>query len=401
MKSANKIAGGGVASALVITLIVTACGGGGTSPAVSTSPVTSTAAKLVYSIGKIVGFGSIRVADTEFNDDVATINDEDGTTLDHTALRLGAVVEVKAGEFSESNKVKTSTAQNIMLTSLIRGPVDSIDVNNIVVLGQTVKVTSSTVFDDSLIGGLSAVKVGAIVRIYGTLDAGTGFYTATRIEPQSGAESYRLRGLVKTYNLDAKTISIGNAVIDVSSVTLPVDFKSGDLVRVKLQTTKNASGAYVALSVETGLYKPQENDHTEVDGIINDFTSSAKFSIEGLPVDASNAAFPDGTTLLAKGVRVEVDGAIVGGILVAKVVELRNDSDDQRHGLEIDGSILTLDTAKMTLTIRGVNIDYSSTSVVFTGGTAADLKVGTKVEVAGALGGDGVTVVATSIKIKP
>jgi len=389
----TRIASLGLA-AVSLSVLLVACGGGSNSGPTGVTP----AASKTFAMGRISGFGSVVVNGVHYDDTHAIVKDEDGEAHSRNDLRLGMVVEVEAGEIGEADNVRSATAQNISFSSLMRGPIESVGVGTVVVLGQTVHVSATTVFDESLVGGLAALKAGSVIRIYGTLDSVTGVYTATRIEPEAGAESYRLRGRVSALNPAAKTMTIGAALIDVSSVTLPEGLKAGSLVRVKLQTTQ-VNGALVASSVKPGLFEPQDHDHSEVEGTITDFTSVASFSVDGLPVDASKAAFEDGTAGIVKGARVEVEGAIVNGILMATKVELKSDRQDQQEGFDIEGAIASIDIVKSTFTIRGVTVSYAG-SVTFSGGSAADLKLGRKVEVRGALSADGVTLNATELKIK-
>ncbi len=389
----TRIASLGLA-AVSFSVLLVACGGGSNSAPTGVTP----AASKTFAMGRISGFGSVVVNGVHYDDSHAIVKDEDGEARSQNDLRLGMVVEVEAGEIGEANNVRTATAQNISFSSLIRGPIESVGVGAVVVLGQTVNVSATTVFDESLVGGLAALKVGSVIRIYGTLDSTTGVYTATRIEPEAGAESYRLRGMVSALNPAAKTMTIGAALIDVSSVTLPEGLKAGSLVRVKLQTTQ-VNGAWVASSVKPGLFEPQDHDHSEVEGTITDFTSVASFSVDGLPVDASKATFEDGTAGIVKGARVEVEGAIVNGILMATKVELKSDRQDQQEGFDIEGAIASIDIVKSTFTIRGVTVSYAG-SVTFSGGSAVDLTLGRKLEVRGTLAADGVTLNATEIKIE-
>lgn len=132
---------------------------------------------------------------------------------------------------------------------------------------------------------------------------------------------------------------------------------------------------------------------------VSDFTSSTTFSVDGLPVDATNATFPDGTTGIVQGARVEVEGAVVNGTLVATKVEVKSNAEDAASGFEADGAISAVDATASTITIRGVTVKYGMSTTV-TNGTLDDLIVGAVVEVRGALGADGVTVEAAAIKIK-
>jgi hypothetical protein len=268
--------------------------------------------------------------------------------------------------------------------------------DNLVVLGQTVAVTPTTVFGDSLAGGLAAIKADMVVRIFGTLTTAGG-YTATRIDA-SNAGSYALRGFVTAIDTSAKTLNIGNALIDVSGISVPSGLAVGSLVRVKLQTTQ-VNGAWVATDIRPGMRRPNDGDRAEVEGTITDFTSPTSFSVDGLPVDASSAQFPDGTAGLAKGARVEVEGAIVNGVLVASKVELEDEHEDEMQGFEVRGAIASVNSGNSTFVVHAVTVSFAG-SVSFDNGTAADLVVGANVEVKGVLAADGTTLNATRISFE-
>ena len=369
--------------------LITACGGGGGDSADGSS----------YAVGRISGFGSIIVNGVHYDDSRSRVVDDDGQSRGRDDLKLGMVVELRATDFSSSG-TPSATAQSIEISSLLRGPVDSVAADTLGVLGQTVKLTATTVVDDSLAGGLAGIRVGSVLKVYGTLDRTTGVYTATRIESAAGTSSYRVRGVIGSVDATAKTITIGTAVIDVSGLALPAGgLKAGDRVRLRLQTTPNAAGAWVATELKSGALKIEDSDHAEVEGSISEFTSTSIFSVDGMPVDATNAVFEDGTAGLALGARVEVEGTVVNGVLVARKVELKSDDDDRSSGFEIDGSITAADAAASTFVVRNVTVHYGA-GVVFRDGSAANMVAGTRVEVKGTLSADGKTVEATRIEIK-
>jgi hypothetical protein len=381
-----------LALTLVAVAALAACGGGGGSGATA-GTMTS------FAMGRIAGFGSIVVNGVHYDESTATVEDEDGQAGSATDLKLGTVVEVDAGGVDRSGTNPTAKAEHVQMVGLMKGPIESVGTDSFVVLGQTVNVTSTTVYDDSLAGGLSALQKGAVVKVYGTVDSATGTYTATRVEPKATAAFYSLRGVVAAIDTTtAKTLTIGTTVIDISAATVPSGLAAGSLVRVKLQTAQ-VNGKWVAQSVTSGEVRPHDNDHSEVEGTVSDFTSPTSFSVDGLPVDATNAKFPDGTAGIVKGARVEVEGAIVNGTLVATKVTVKSSQGDAASGFEVDGSIMAADTTNSTITVRGVTVKYSGTTVIVNG-TAANLTVGTLVEAHGALAADGVTLNADSIKIK-
>ena len=131
-----------------------------------------------------------------------------------------------------------------------------------------------------------------------------------------------------------------------------------------LNTVKNASGAWVASAIRAEQREMEDKDEAEVEGVITAFTSTASFSVNGLPVDASKAAFPDGTAGVVLGARVEVEGAIANGVLVATKVELEDENDDKNKDRnELNGTISALNTPAKTFVVRGVTVHYSATTV--------------------------------------
>lgn len=389
----TRLTGFGLTAIAASVALLAACGGGGTA---STSAPTATY-QSAYAAGPIAGFGSIVINGVHYDETNASVTDDDGVNHLGSDLKLGMVAEVQAKDFGDTNNVKTATAQSITISRLLRGPVGSVGTDTLVMFGQTVKLTATTVFDDSLSGGLAAIKAGDVVTVYGTLDTTTGIYTATRVEPKPGAAYFGLRASVTAYDSVAKTLSIGTTVIDVSTATLPAaGLQAGSLVRIKLQTAQ-VNGKWVAVSVKSAMQAPHDVEHSEIEGTITDFTSTSAFSVDGLPVDASKATFPDGSTGLAKGVRIEVEGAVVNGVLVATTVKIESERKAQDAGFEVDGLISAVDTVKSTLVVRGVTISYAG-AVTFAAGTVADLMIGARVEIHGALAADGTTMNATRIK---
>ena len=93
--------------------------------------------------------------------------------------------------------------------------------------------------------------------------------------------------------------------------------------------------------------------------------------------------------------RVEVEGVLAGGVLVAREVELED--DDESDGLEIEGRITSVTPALNTFVVRGVTVRHDA-STRFKDGTPAQLAVGAKVEVKGSLSPDGATLLASEVE---
>ena len=387
----------GAFSASVLAFTLVACGGGGgdAGPAsLGNSPVSAS-----YTEGTLTGFGSIIVNGVRFDESSASVSDDAGQAQSSSALKLGMRLEVDSASVSGG----AAKATAVRFGSALVGPVSAKDAaaQTVTVLGQTVDISATTVFDATLSGGLSAISTGAVLEIHGLTNAATGHLLATRVESESGATAFKLRGVVAALNTSAKTFAIGGAVIDYSGIAaanLPATLANGVTLRVLLSTTPNASAQWVATALGQGARKGgPDKAQALLRGSISAFTSSTSFSVNGLAVDASGARFSDGSAGLGLGVQVEVAGTLTNGVLVASAVELEaaHQGDDSRR-FELHGAITALDTTAKTFTLRGVNVSYAGT-VSFSHGTAADLALGKKVAVKGGIGSTRTLVQATAI----
>lgn len=390
-----------VAAVFTSLALVVGCGGGGGDAPSTGGGVAPTGTTVVaFTQGTITGFGSVIVNGVRFDDTAASVTDDDGAKQALSTLRLGMRVEVDSGTVDRLSA--TAKAVAVRFGGLVTGPVTAVDTtaNTITVLGQVVDVTSTTVFDDSLGAGLAAVTAGTVIEVHGLRDAATGRIVATRVEPESTATAYKLRGTVSSLDTTAKTFSIGGAAISYAGVaTVPANLANGVSLRVALATAA-VSGVWQATSLGIKAARTDSLAEAHVRGAISAFTSATSFTVDGIVVDATSASFPDGTTGLALGAQVEVEGKLSSGVLVATKVELesRHANDDSRR-LELHGAITAVDTAAKTFVLRGVTVSYGGT-VTYNGGTEAGLVVGAKVEVKGGVGSTRTQVVATRIKFE-
>jgi Domain of unknown function (DUF5666) len=388
-------------SALVASsaLLLAACGGGEETTTLPTPAQPQGSPAVAFANGAIDGFGSVFVGGVRFDDAAATVTDEDGNLRDRSALRLGMMVDIDSGAIDRN--AAFAIAARIRFGSEVVGPASDVNAatSTLKVLGQNVLVTTSTVFDESLVGGLAAVTAGAVLEVHGILDVAGARVVATRIEPKAGATSYKLRGAVADLDTTAKTFTINGELISYVNITnLPPNFANGRIVRVAMQTTPQA-GAWVATRLVAAIRLPDQQREAQIEGAITSFTSSASFSVNGLAVDASNASFPDGTAGLVLGARVEVTGAIANGVLVAARVEIKERRDFDRRPLELRGDIGNLNTNDKTFALRGVTVWYGG-QVSYQGGGVADLSNGRRVEVTGSLSADRTRLEARRIQFR-
>lgn len=385
-----------VVSSLAMLTLLAGCGGGGGDEITGVGAGGTGA----FAAGPITGFGSVIVNGVRYDDSDARIEDDNGSARRSDDLRLGMFAEVVSGPVTSTASGPVATASTIRYLSEMKGPIASIDEagGSMVVLGQTVRISGSTLFEDGLSGGLNALAVGQVVEIHAAYDAATSSYAASRIEREDGASEYKLRGVVASLDTTARTFRIGAALFGYGGLaTAPSTLADGRFVRVRLQTAPVA-GAWVVSRIDDGVRNAPDNSEAEVEGLVSAFTSATLFSVDGVPVDASSATFDDGTAGLALGVRVEVEGRLVSGVLVARKVEIDGDDDgegdDER--IELHGTISSLDAAGKTFVVRGTVVRYAG-SVTFEDGTEASLANGRRVEVKGAPSADGTAVQATRI----
>lgn len=383
------------AAALLVALlaaVATGCGGG-----VGVGGTGATA----FAAGPITGFGSIFVNGVEFDDASARVEDEDGVPSARAALRLGMLVEVESGVIGGITSAPTATATRIRYASAIVGPVASVDAagGTLVVLGQTVATTGTTVFDASLSNGLASVTTGSIVEVYGYHDTATARVNATRIEPRSDLPLfYRLRGPVRDLDTATHTFAIGSLPLDYSAVTPPAGLANGSVVRVRVATTPVA-GRWQVLAFSDGLRSLPDLDQVRLRGPVTALTSSRSFSVNGQAVDATGATFPDGVDGVVLGARVEVEGPSVGGVLRARKVEIDDDGGVQ-GGFELRGNVEQHRTVLQTFVLRGVTVFYGAPGVEFDGGNAADIADGVSIEARGVLSADGTALLARRIRFR-
>jgi hypothetical protein len=377
-----------------LSMLLLACGGGGGGGDMLPPPV----ARSSFTSGAISGFGSVIVNGVRFDDRGAEVVDDDGVRHAADDLRLGAQVEIEASEIDRAGGHGVAT--RIRFGSEIVGPVEAIDRagSSLTVLGQTVVVDARTVFDDALPGGLAGLDPADVVGVHAQFDAARSVYRATRIEAEPQASAFKLRGVVEALDTTAHTFRIGAAVINYAGVadgTAPL--ADGARVRVKLATAPVA-GQWVATAVQSGERRHDDHGNAEAKGLIDRWTSALQFSVNGLPVDARQASFPDGQAGVVLGARVEVEGALVDGVLVATRVHLED--EEQEHGrgedYELHGLVSALDTGARTFSLRGVTVVYGE-ATVWHGLTEAQLADGAKLEVKGNLWTDGTRLDATRI----
>lgn len=298
-------------------LLLTSCG-----PGTQVAGIEGTGAPAaVTATGPVTGFGSIFVNGVEFTTTGAQIQIDDQPGSE-SQLAIGEVVTV-TGTLNSNNT--TGTATHVTFLGNVLGPVAQTDVptNTFVVLGQTVLVTASTVFDPNIQPQqISGVKTGDRYEVSGFPDS-SGQIVASRIQLATTGTALRVTGSLQGLNISTSVFQINALSVDYSTATVHGTLADGSLVDVE-GSSLNASGALSATTV-TVLPPPggAPNSRGEVEGVITSFNSVSDFVVNGVHVttDAKTLFQLNGITL-GVNVRVDVEGTYdSSGALVATSVE--------------------------------------------------------------------------------
>lgn len=202
-----------------------------------------------------------------------------------------------------------------------------------------------------------------------------------------------LSGLIAGYGSPA-SFKVLNAIIDASSATIePAGAALGDGRYVTVVGRFDATANKLAATKVT-VYAPAAGRAVELRGTVLNFVSPSSFTVRGVVVDASTAAFSGGTASdLGNNVFVEVLGAVQNNTVRASTVTLRAVDLTQlamNSVLDVEGTIESYDPRTGTYMLRlqsGQSISGNINAAAFyEQGTAADLAVGKSVTLRSTLG---------------
>ncbi len=233
----------------------------------------------------------------------------------------------------------SGTATSISFDDELQGPVS--DIQDIVmtlkrsfsVLGITVIIDSgSTTFDISgdvtnppVAFDFDTIRNNNNVEVSGFFDS-NGDIQATRVELKNvdfdENSIVEVKGIIT--NLSNTTFNLGSLIVDASQATiedLPNGLVNDQLVEVK--GTFDGTDTINATRVEAEDDSVEDTDEFELEGLVSGYTDiNSIFKIGTISVDASNATLEPATLSLADDLRIEAEGAIVNGVLIATEIEL-------------------------------------------------------------------------------
>lgn len=364
---------------LIAGISLAACGGSssgsdrsgdnstGTNPPAS-APVGVTA------IGTITGFGSVFINGVKYEveaNTIVSIEDEQETMGDDSALRVGMKVRVAA---TEDNGVRT--AQSIEYDDDLKGPIENLSpdgadptIGTFSVIGQTVTVDINTTFDDDIGNNDGAagvdfrdLQVGMVVEVSG-YPTDNGFL-ATRVDrefdangndpsvgdPSVDDDELELKGFVEAVAEDLSSISVNGVTFAIDSGTMFDDglVLSVDLVGAFVEVKADIVGAgYLAKYVEREDDYDDDEGEFEIEGILQSVDTSSvpnTFTVNGITVAVSDAS-PLGALV---GMHVEIEGSFdANGVLV-----LHEAHQEEEDNVRTEDLVATVDMSGLSFTTR-------------------------------------------------
>jgi hypothetical protein len=340
--------------ALSVALGVVSCGGGTqlAGGGIGGTGITS---------GTVTGFGSIFVNGIEFDTAGATRLVDDSSSVsngtdDSSVLGQGMVITV-SGTVNPDGR--SGTALTVSYDEAVEGPVGDAPVENADLTAKTFHIFDLTVVASStntvyVNTGYASLAPDRVLEVSGFFDA-TGTLRATRIVDHgalSSGSTVQLKGMVSQFD-GVDTFRLGTTVVHFDGTTLFTNLPGGvmDGEYVEAVGTLNSAGMINATRIDQKQPGLALTGDVSLEGIVSDFNGTADFRVSGQPVDASAAAFVPtqlGATL-ADDQRVEVDGVMDAGVLVATRVAQRAGS------VNLAGRVVSTNPVAGTLQVEVVS----------------------------------------------
>ncbi len=297
----------------ISSMVLVSCGGGGG----GSTGISG------YSKGVITAKGSIFVNGIEFDTNSASI-DVNGSTGTDADLKVGMEVEVK-GEIDDNSG--TGKAAEIRFADNLEGPISAISGSTLTVLGQTITIDAKTHFEAPLTG-MGSLNVGDAVEVSG-LPNPAGGILATFIEKKTGLTEYEIKGIVSLWtspNGSTFTLTPANgsglSVTLGTGIGLPSGFDNGKLVEVKIDAASGITGPHSVTAKKIELeneLEPEDIGRAEIEGLVANLSGNT-FTVNGTKVNAGTLSLAG----LANGVRVDVEGTLTGGVLMATKIHIHS-----------------------------------------------------------------------------
>jgi len=280
----------------------------------------------------------------------------------------------------------TNVADRVIYNDEVEGPVESIsDIDTtakaMVVLGQTVIVDDLTEFKGVT---FDTIAENDVVEVSGLVD-GTGAIQATFLEKTGEFMPgliVEVKGFVKNLDIELETFEINDLTVNYAMADLS-GLPGGVLAEglfVEVEGLLDVAGGEM-LATEIELEDELGNDDAdeiEVMGYVTDFVSVLEFSVgyQVVHTDVDTAFVAGKPDDVAPGVRLEAEGSLVEGILIAEEIEFWHPDRIEVEGVVTD----FVSVFEFTLGNQAVQTNVDT---VFEDMTPEDIALGVRLEVEG------------------
>ena len=408
-----------ISTATAATLILTACGGGGTGDSTTSSGTSATTSSYT---GTVSGLGSIVVNGVRFSVDSASTQDGDDPSKSYAkAFALGDTVTVTGTVNSDGT---TGTATSVVYHGGVRGKVTAVNctstadstngpANSLTINGQVVVFSSDTVWDGSATTYACASLVAgtSYAEALGDYDSATGYITATRVI-EKDSTTVDASGVALRRKITAVDSTVPSFTVTIHGVTVTVNYTASDVApsgstlatgnevrfivdptvtanATALNTIATSTSGTATLTAKKVIVK-RERQADAVKGVIRgsiDAISGTTWTIGGTTVDVSSSSLTltgySSLSAVAVGDKVIIKGTFSNGVLVASAVTAASSDSDRPtatggvrlYGVVSDATAASGSTAA-TFVVQGVTVTIASTSTLSlpTNGVYAEVK---------------------------
>jgi hypothetical protein len=370
--------------ALVVTLLLASCGGGGgvLGLAGSEGGGVGTGGTGIVA-GTVTGLGSVIVEDTRFDESRAALE----SRPDLVNSRALSPTELRIGQYAHVEFEAAGIAARVRIASQFVGA--ALDINiatgRFSVWGQPVAINVDpargpvTVF--SGYRTLADLRAGDPVQVYGVLQAGDGggdLVRATLVEklPAVGALPARLTGTLQQGSGGA--LLLAGRPLDLSgAANAPaLALAAGTAVTAVVPWTASLPARWQAFAV--ALLAPAPAPSLQVSGAVR-LLQGGRAVVQGVEIDL--ATLPQGDRdAVREGSYLTVHGRSRGGDGRRADADRVESQPQGGRSAQVRGSITSV-AGTASFVVRGQAVDASAAA--FEGGSAASLAVGSYVEVQG------------------
>lgn len=389
----------------IMLAVLASCGGGsvgGSGATVAEGGIGGTG----ISNGPITGFGSIFVNGVEYDTRNAEIlvegvNVGTGDSAVLNNLAVGKVVTVEGSIPSGTQGVAT----RVHFNDNVEGPLQNITVidantRELTVMGQTVIANTNTQFANTTLGSLAIdnqLEVSGLVTDTGAIQA---TFIEKKLDTFSAGGAVEVKGTVNNLDTLNRTFTIGAVQVsyaggtDLSGLSTPL--ANGDNVEVK---GIFSGGILLASLIETeeDLYISATTQWLEIEGYVTSVLSTTDFVINNQTVHTTaNTRYVGGTASdLIVGARIEVEGTLSDGLLIATEIQYRDD-------VAIEAKVASVGTDSLTLVgFTGLTVTADArTEIDGAAHSLAEISSGRFVKILGRWSAGANTVLATKIEVE-